>query len=451
MSTTPTANKTLEATLAPPTRCKEQRLQQTLFEYRNALNDAFEQDCTTMSATNDVVTPYNLPYQAKDALKSYVPKLHNTYNAQELDDEHPLRFVNRAGKFDRDSSREYEICWNVPQPGRGTNFWIPLRLNPDQQVLWDEMLDADSNTNVGELRLQKHRKTWTLHVTVEYEIEDTSELPENPTRVGFDIGESMLVTGCALQHDTPTKPLLINGKEAKRIRKEMFTTLKRLQERDASEGRVEERFSYYQNRLTDIIEKASRESVEYAKQFENSVIVMEDLAYIRESLDYGKYMNRRLHSWAFARLQGRIEDKAKDAGIPVRYVHPQYTSKTCHSCKYIGYRPRQAEFKCKNPECHVSTFQADINASANIALRVDPWGESLPVKKVGDDSPRDGSRSDTATRQSHERDTNDVGSRTSVRSGVDENVESSTHDCGSAGTKQLTVCEEVSEPSASDD
>jgi putative transposase len=392
-----TANKTLEATLAPPTRCKEHRLQQTLTEYREALHEAFDNGCTTMSATNDVVTPYDLPYQAKDALKSYVPKLHNMYHAKELADEHPLRFVNRAGKFDRDTSREYEICWNVPQPGRGTNFWIPLRLNPEQEGLWDEMLDDASSAKVGELRLQKHRTTWTLHVTVEYEVEDASELPDNPTRVGFDIGESMLVTGCALQRDTPTKPLLINGKEAKRIRKEMFTTLKRLQERDASEWRIEERFSYYQNRLTDLIEKVSRESVEYARQFEKPVIVMEDLAYIRESLDYGRYMNRRLHSWAFARLQGRIEDKATDAGIPVRYVHPQYTSKTCHSCKHIGYRPRQAEFTCKNPECYVSTFQADINASANIARRVDPWGESLPVKWAGDDSPQDGSGRDTAT------------------------------------------------------
>jgi putative transposase len=405
MSTTQTANKTLEATLAPPTRCKEQRLQQTLSEYRDALNNAFEQDCTTMSATNDVVTPYNLPYQAKDALKSYVPKLHNTYNANELDDEHPLRFVNRAGKFDRDSSREYELCWNVPQPGRGTNFWIPLRLNPEQERLWDDLLDDESSTKVGELRLQKHRKAWTLHVTVEYEVEDTTEMPENPTRVGFDIGESMLVTGCALQHDTPTNPLLINGKESKRLRKEMFTTLKRLQERNASEWRVEERFSYYQNRLMDIIEKASRESVEYARQFENPVIVMEDLAYIRESLNYGEYMNRRLHSWAFARLQGRIEDKAEDAGISVQYVHPQYTSKTCHSCKHVGYRPRQAEFKCKNPECHVSTFQADINASANIARRVDPWGESLPWKQADDDSPQDGSGCDTATTQCEQSET----------------------------------------------
>jgi len=59
---------------------------------------------------------------------------------------------------------------------------------------------------------------------------------------------------------------------------------------------------------------------------------MEDLTYIRERLDYGKYMNRRLHSWAFARLQGRIEDKATEAGIPVEYVNPAYTSQTCHSC-----------------------------------------------------------------------------------------------------------------------
>ncbi|WP_436926221.1 RNA-guided endonuclease TnpB family protein [Halosimplex amylolyticum] len=397
MSTTLTATKTLEATLAPPTRCKEQRLQQTLSEYRDALHDAFKQDCTTMNATNDVVTPYNLPYQAKDALKSYVPKLHNTYNANELDDEHPVRFVNRAGKFDCDSSREYEICWNVPQPGRGTNFWIPLRLNPKQERLWNDLLDDESSTGVGELRLQKHRKTWTLHVTVEYEVEDTTEMPENATRVGFDIGESMLVTGCALQHGAPTEPLLIKGNEAKRLRKEIHTTLTRLQERDAPEWRVEERFSYYQNRLTDIIEKASQKAVAYATQFENPVIVMEDLAYIRESLDYGKYMNRRLHSWAFARLQDRIEDKARDAGIPVRYVHPQYTSKTCHACQHIGYRPQQAEFECKNLECHVSTFQADINASANIARRVDPWGESLPLKPAGDDSPQDGSRCDTAT------------------------------------------------------
>ncbi len=100
---------------------------------------------------------------------------------------------------------------------------------------------------------------------------------------------------------------------------------------------------------------------------------------------------------AFARLQGRVEDKAREAGIPVEYVRPEYTSQTCHSCQRLGRRSSQAEFRCQNEECYVSVFQADINAAANIARRVDPWGETCPLNPDGNDSPRDGSGSDTAT------------------------------------------------------
>jgi hypothetical protein len=82
--------KTLQATLVPPTAGKEQRPSRLLDTYREALHDAFDAGAETMSAVNDIVTPYDLPYQAKDALKSYVPKLRDTYNASELDDEHPL-------------------------------------------------------------------------------------------------------------------------------------------------------------------------------------------------------------------------------------------------------------------------------------------------------------------------------------------------------------------------
>jgi putative transposase len=175
----------------------------------------------------------------------------------------------------------------------------------------------------------------------------------------------------------------------------MFTTLRRLQQRNA-EWRVDERFDHYQNALTDIVEKASRQAVEYARQFENPVIVLEDLSYIGERLDYGKYMNRRLHAWAFARLAGRIEDKARDTGIPVRFVNPAYTSQTCHACGHLGYRRRQATFRCTNDGCWVTEYQADINAAANIAGRLNPWGESLSLKLTDDDTPQDGSTCDSA-------------------------------------------------------
>jgi len=86
---TATATKTLEATLAPPTAHKEQRLQRTVATYRRALSESFESGADTQTAVNDVVTGYNLTSYAKDALKNYVPQLRRTYNAEELDDDHP--------------------------------------------------------------------------------------------------------------------------------------------------------------------------------------------------------------------------------------------------------------------------------------------------------------------------------------------------------------------------
>lgn len=36
----------------------------------------------------------------------------------------------------------------------------------------------------------------------------------------------------------------------------------------------------------------------------------------------------------------------------------------------------------------MSDYQVDLNAAANIANRLNPWGESLPWKSTGDDSPQ---------------------------------------------------------------
>ena len=146
------------------------------------------------------------------------------------------------------------------------------------------------------------------------------------------------------------------------------------------------------------MENASRKAVEYATQYENPVLVMGDSTYIRERLDYGKYSNRRVHPRAPARLQARIEERATEAGIPVNYANPTYTPQACHSCHRIARRNAGAEFRCPNDDCRVSTFRADIDASANIARRVDSRGEGVPLDRAErDDSPRDGCRSDKAT------------------------------------------------------
>ncbi|WP_152418554.1 RNA-guided endonuclease TnpB family protein [Halorubrum distributum] len=393
MADTATVTKTLEATLVDPTAHKERKLRETVATYQDALETAFDSEASTQSEINDLVTGYDLTSYAKDALKQYVPQLEYSYDADELAEDHPVRFTHRGLQIDHSSTRAHEFCWRVPQAGYGTGFWIPLRINPDQKPLWFDLLDG--TVSAGEFRLTQHRASWTLHVTVKYSVEDP-EIPDDPTHIGFDVGESTLLTGCALQHDAPTDPFLFDGSRARRIRKEMYTTLKRLQERDSTEWRIEWRFEHFQNALTDIVEKSTTRAVEYACQFDSPVIVLEDLSCIQEQLDHGTHMNRRLHSWAFAQLISRLEDKALEASVPVEFVPPAYTSKTCHECGHIGSRSSQAEFKCTNPDCWVTEYQADINAAANIAHRADPWGESVPWKTGHNDSPRNGCPRDRA-------------------------------------------------------
>ena len=66
MSTTVT--KTLQATFAPPTAHKQSKLNDLLETYRDGLQEAFDAGASTMSSVSDIVTPYDLPYQAKAAL-----------------------------------------------------------------------------------------------------------------------------------------------------------------------------------------------------------------------------------------------------------------------------------------------------------------------------------------------------------------------------------------------
>lgn len=90
--------------------------------YRRALPNAFDSGADTQTAINNIVTPYTLTSYAKDALKSYVPKLRWTYNAREIRDDHPVRFMNRGFRIDHSDDRGYEFCWRVPQAERGNVF-----------------------------------------------------------------------------------------------------------------------------------------------------------------------------------------------------------------------------------------------------------------------------------------------------------------------------------------
>jgi putative transposase len=97
-------------------------------------------------------------------------------------------------------------------------------------------------------------------------------------------------------------------------------------------------------------------------------IALEDLTGIRARVRLRKPQRVTLSSWAFAQLGSFIGYKARRAGVPVVYVDPAWTSRTCADCGHAGKRNRvsQAMFTCRG--CGV-VAHADRNASRNIAAR----------------------------------------------------------------------------------
>jgi putative transposase len=97
-------------------------------------------------------------------------------------------------------------------------------------------------------------------------------------------------------------------------------------------------------------------------------IALEDLTGIRDRVRFSKPQRVTLSSWAFAQLGAFIAYKARRAGVPVVYVDPAYTSRTCADCGHVDNKNRvsQAWFICRS--CGV-VAHADRNGSRNIAAR----------------------------------------------------------------------------------
>ncbi|MFC4289702.1 RNA-guided endonuclease TnpB family protein [Neobacillus cucumis] len=95
------------------------------------------------------------------------------------------------------------------------------------------------------------------------------------------------------------------------------------------------------------------------------VIQMEDLTKIAD----GDKKETFLGAWPYYDLQRKIEYKAKEKGIKIRYINPAYTSQRCSKCGYICKENRESQevFKCKNNSCGYSA-NADFNAARNISL-----------------------------------------------------------------------------------
>jgi putative transposase len=204
-----------------------------------------------------------------------------------------------------------------------------------------------------------------LHINVTNTEQTVRDKKNSWTVIGVDVNEDNVAL-TALSEGGVEDTLVIDFPEIKFERHRYFTMRKRVQNagkdsiHDTLEGR-EERF------VRDRLHKVSRHIVEWSRQFEKPCIVFEDLKEMRDSIDYGTRMNRRLHHLPFRALQYYTSYKASFEGIPTAWINPEYTSQQCPLCGHTERANRHKKrFKCR--DCGHQDH-SDRGASVTIAMK----------------------------------------------------------------------------------
>lgn len=221
---------------------------------------------------------------------------------------------------------------------------------------------VDRTWQIGGADLVWQRGTYYLHVTQSKDVP-----PETSTAdtIGVDLGIVNLATDSTGETFSGAHVRTVRMRYHKRRQE-----LQRVGTRSAKRRlkKLSARESHFQK---DVNHKISRTLVNKAV-ISRKALALEDLTGIQDRTTVGREYRYERHSWAFYQLRMYIAYKAAWASVPVRFVDPANTSRTCSQCGHCekANRQSQASFRCQ--QCGFC-FNADHNAAINISR--------LPVKQ----------------------------------------------------------------------
>jgi putative transposase len=270
-------------------------------------------------------------------------------------------------------------CAALKVPAQMHSVFMPTSIDYDQRIFsfreWDwtfslTLLNSRQRLTsaLGERQksLLKGRKP-TAAVLVKrrdggyfLHVQLTDEAPEPITPkdvIGVDLGQRRV----AVDSDGTVH----EATETKRVR-DHYPKVRRSAQAKGTKGakrllkRLSGREKRHQRAVNHII---SRRIVDKAKET-GRAIALEDLTGIRQRTKVRKDQRYAHHSWSFFQLRSFIAYKAQDAGVPLVFVDPAYTSKTCHQCGERGHR-NALVFSCTT----CGSMDSDLNGALNIAAR----------------------------------------------------------------------------------
>lgn len=278
---------------------------------------------------------------------------------------YPLVMAHEEGYVLRYRNEDDRVEFRIsPKPYKNVKGY--LRGRPKEIRLLREAL-SEEDWSIGQAELLYRDGVYYLHVAVktEFVVPDPEDAE---TLVGVDINERNVAL-TALDRETmgTLGTIVLDYGQVKAERQRFHTITKRCQEH--RQYSIYHKTSGQEERYTEwVLHRMSRVVVEFASQFSNPVIVFEDLSGIRKAIEYGTYLNRRLHKLPFHKFEKFVSYKATWAEIPIDTVESYYNSKTCSCCGERGHRQGR-RFRCTNDACKLNQDHADRNASVNVAWR----------------------------------------------------------------------------------
>ena len=210
----------------------------------------------------------------------------------------------------------------------------------------------------GQVDLVYRDGTFYLYATIDVP-EDT---PIQPTRfLDVDLG----ITNIATDSDGNS----YTGDAIERVRQRSHTARQTYQSTHTKSAKrrlkkmagTQARFQRWANH------GLAKRLVQYAKDTQ-AALSLEDLTGIRDRMTVRVRQRAKQHNWSFRQLREFVVYKAQRLGVPVIFVDPRNTSRTCSRCGFVEKRNRrsQAEFSCLR--CGYEAH-ADHNAARNLATR----------------------------------------------------------------------------------
>ena len=224
-----------------------------------------------------------------------------------------------------------------------------------------------------------------------------SREPQGKKTAGVDLGEVYL----AAAYDGE-EAVLISGKELRSLRqlrnKEKKWFRKRIDRKEEGSNRWQklveakkDRLKEIRDRIDDLSHKLSTRLVEELWARGVETVVIGDVTGIREGVDYGAEMNRRLHQWAFREFADKVEYRADRYGMDVVFEPERDTSKTCPQC---GNENTTSTRRYRCTSCGLEAHRDQVGAMNIRAKYQDPdeWSsgylEGARATPIGADNSR---------------------------------------------------------------